>query len=103
MVGGDTEREFPEVSGPISFKHLKPLKVVATNVTRGNIRVFGGPQDQGRSVTEAVVASASFPLFFRPASIEGDLYVDGGLLSNLPVWVFDEERRRLGAEHVLPA
>jgi len=88
--------KFPGVPNPISFKHLKPLKVVATNVTRHKIRVFGGDQDRDRSVTEAVVASASFPLFFRPTSIEGDLYVDGGLLSNLPVWVFDEERRGLG-------
>jgi predicted acylesterase/phospholipase RssA len=88
--------KFPGAPTPIPFKYLKPLKVIATNVTRGELRIFGGEQDCDRSVTEAVIASASFPLFFRPASIEGELYVDGGLLSNLPAWVFDEERRRSG-------
>jgi NTE family protein len=88
--------KLPGKDSPISFKDLKPLKVIATNVTRGNMRVFGGEKDRDRSVTEAVIASASFPLFFQPTAIEGDLYVDGGLLSNLPAWVFDEERRRLG-------
>jgi NTE family protein len=31
-------------------------------------------------------------LFFQPFPFEGTVCVDGGLLSNLPAWVFDEER-----------
>jgi predicted acylesterase/phospholipase RssA len=42
-------------------------------------------------VADAVVASATFPLFFRPTLLLGGMHVDGGLLSNLPAWVFDDE------------
>jgi NTE family protein len=31
-------------------------------------------------------------MIFRPWTIGGDLYVDGGIVSNLPAWPFDEER-----------
>jgi NTE family protein len=79
--------------GPVCFKHLKiPLKVVAGDLLTGKIRVFGGSEDADVDAIDAAVASASYPLFFQPYSFDGGMYVDGGLLSNLPAWVFDEER-----------
>jgi NTE family protein len=79
--------------GPICFRHLKiPLKVVAGDLLTGKMRVFGGSQDADVDAVDAAVASASYPLFFQPYSFGGGLFVDGGLLSNLPAWVFDEER-----------
>jgi predicted acylesterase/phospholipase RssA len=79
--------------GPIRFKDLKiPLKVVAGDLLTGKIRVFGGTEDADLDAVDAAVASASYPLFFQPYSFAGGLFVDGGLLSNLPAWVFDEER-----------
>jgi NTE family protein len=79
--------------GPILFRDLKiPLKVVAGDLLSEKMRVFGGDSDANLSAVDAVVASASYPLFFQPYSFQDRLYVDGGLLSNLPAWVFDDER-----------
>ncbi|WP_431205527.1 patatin-like phospholipase family protein [Bradyrhizobium betae] len=80
-------------SGPVLFRHMKlPLKVVAGDLLSGKMRVFGGMRDADLNAIDAAVASASYPLFFQPYKFEGSLFVDGGLVSNLPAWVFDEER-----------
>jgi NTE family protein len=81
------------IAGPVRFRHLKiPLKVVAGDLLSGKMRVFGGSNDADLDAVDAAIASASYPLFFQPFSFEGSLFVDGGLLSNLPAWVFDDER-----------
>ncbi|HXQ74655.1 MAG TPA: patatin-like phospholipase family protein, partial [Pyrinomonadaceae bacterium] len=81
--------------GPVLFRDLKiPLKVVAGDLLSGKMRVFGGDEDADINAVDAAVASASYPLFFQPFPFERSLFVDGGLLSNLPVWVFDEERQK---------
>ena len=49
-------------------------------------------------VAEAVAASIAIPFVFKPARIRSykagadALYADGGLVSNLPVWVFADEK-----------
>lgn len=35
--------------------------------------------------------SMSIPFFFRPFKIDKACFVDGGILSNFPVWLFDSE------------
>lgn len=86
-------------STPVKFSDLTsiPLRVVATDLQAGSVRVFGGEKDANLSVADAVVASATFPFFFRPAIIGDQSLVDGGLISNLPAWVFDEERQQRSA------
>jgi NTE family protein len=71
----------------------KVLSVVTTNVTSGALRLFStdNPEDCGISVAQAVAASASIPFLFRPVRIDGELYCDGGLVSNLPAWVFEAD------------
>jgi len=59
----------------------RPLRVLATNLETGEGRVFG----QG-DLVEAVRASMSIPGGFRPVVIEGQQYVDGALVENLPVF-----------------
>jgi predicted acylesterase/phospholipase RssA len=58
----------------------RPLRVLATNLETGQGRVFG----QG-DLVEAVRASTAIPGGFRPVVIEGQQYVDGALVENLPV------------------
>jgi NTE family protein len=78
---------------PVLFRHLKiPLKVVAGDLLSGKMRVFSSSSDADLSAIDAAVASASYPLFFQPFPFQGSLFVDGGLVSNLPAWVFDDER-----------
>jgi NTE family protein len=52
-----------------------------------------GPVD----VIEAVLASASVPMVFPPRPLADDVYVDGGVLQNIPV----EAAVRLGAERIV--
>src|SRR5204862_7250124 len=46
------------------------------------------------SVALAVRMSMSIPLFVEPVKSGGHLIVDGGLLSNFPVWLVDSQGRR---------
>jgi predicted acylesterase/phospholipase RssA len=52
----------------------------------------------GIEVAEAVTASLSIPFVFKPAKIksfppyDNHLYADGGMVSNMPVWVFADEK-----------
>ncbi len=57
-----------------------PVEVVATSLTDGRERWFTyGP------AAEAVLASAAMPAIFPPIEIEGDRYVDGGVVNNVPI------------------
>lgn len=79
------------------------LRVVASDITRGRMLVL--PQDiadygvrpEDLGVADAVRMSMSIPFFYEPITLKdmknGQLnyIVDGGLLSNFPVWLFDSE------------
>lgn len=83
-VGGD---------GPVTFGDLAMrLRIVAANLTTGEVQRFGFPGDEELPVARSAVASACFPFFFRPVLQGEAMFVDGGLVSNLPVWLFDDER-----------
>jgi len=64
-----------------NFNNLAiPLTVAATDIRRGQIHYFS----EGELI-QTVVASCSIPALFNPVSLNGNLYVDGGLVDNLPV------------------
>ncbi|NNV05357.1 patatin-like phospholipase family protein [Geobacillus sp. C56-T2] len=79
------------------------LSIVASDVTNGRIVVM--PDDLHRygidaktfSVAKAVRMSISIPYFFEPVRLNGRdglaLIVDGGVLSNFPLFLFDEEKK----------
>ena len=63
------------------FKDLKvPLTVVATDIEKGVARYF-----KEGLIIPAVKASSCVPFFFSPVEHEGVMYVDGGVVDNLPV------------------
>jgi NTE family protein len=71
------------------------LKIVVSDIGQRKAIVYSGcgaPELDG-SVIDAVRASTSFPFVFRPVRIDDRYYVDGGLSSNLPVFLFERERR----------
>lgn len=41
------------------------------------------------SIAEAVRLSSSIPLFFKPEKLGDSHILDGGLLSNFPLWIYD--------------
>jgi NTE family protein len=102
--------------GVRTFSDLKPtgsddpkrafrLQVIASDVTRHEMLVL--PRDAHKigstaatlSIAYAVRMSMSIPIFFEPVRHSNDstgleqLIVDGGMLSNFPVWLFDAEQR----------
>ena len=88
---------FDGAKRPIRFqdftKNNKPaLKIVVTNISERRMEVFSTETTPHAAVADAVAASCCIPIVFRPWQIENKTYLDGGLVSNLPAWVFDEER-----------
>ena len=80
-------------------KHLKsdnledlkiPLIIAATDMSKGEVVYF----DEGK-ILDRVMASAAIPILFEPVEIDGDLYVDGGVLDNFPVTPLVKKCQRL--------
>lgn len=67
----------------------KQIRLVGVNLSRGRTRVFPDQDSRHMPLVEAVRISMSIPLFFEARRYNGDLYVDGGLLWNVPVEIFD--------------
>jgi NTE family protein len=80
------------------------LNVIVSDISRGRLLVL--PQDiaeygirpEDLNVAFAVRMSMSIPFFYEPVKLrnakidELNYIVDGGLLSNFPVWLFDTQR-----------
>lgn len=64
-----------------TFEELDtPLTIAAVNFSEGKLRYFSqGP------LIPAVLASSCIPGIFKPISIDGNMYVDGGVLNNFPI------------------
>lgn len=57
-----------------------PLKIIATSIYNWERKVF-----ESWKIIDAIRASISLPGIFKPHSIEGELYMDGGIVNNLPI------------------
>jgi NTE family protein len=68
------------------------LKIVATDLNARQLRLFSPEQTPDICVADAVAASICLPVIFRPFELGASVFLDGGLVSNLPAWPFDEER-----------
>ncbi len=81
-----------------SFEALdKKLIVAISNLHTGVCEmVSSGP------LFDVIVASSSIPLVFKPVELNGQLYVDGGLLSNLPATPLLEEVDFIIGVNVMP-
>lgn len=91
----------PTANRPILFKDLLlPTRIVATDLVAGKAKIWGTRETPSESVGFAVRCSCSIPGFFQPVLSGINRYVDGGVLSNLPSFVFsaedDEEKSSLG-------
>lgn len=75
---------------------FRDLYIVAVNVSRHRAETFCAENTPNVSVADAVIMSGSIPFVFEAIRFdgekigtEGDVYVDGGLLSNFPINIFD--------------
>jgi NTE family protein len=105
----DVERNLPpELQGDEREKARWRLRVIASDVTEGRMLVLpdditdytdkdGTPYTkEDLPIARAVRMSMSFPYFFEPVELyrNGRVHyiVDGGLLSNFPVFLFDGDK-----------
>lgn len=90
----------------ITFADLRnegglPLKVVAAHLRTRQAVVFSDEAGSAtNNVITAVRASCCYPFLFCPVMLGSSPFVDGGLASNLPVWLFDAESARSGLQVV---
>lgn len=67
---------------PDTFEELNiPLFVSATNLRTHDLTTF-----HTGIIYKTVLASASIPILFQPVEIDGEKYVDGGIVNNLPAF-----------------
>ena len=73
------------------FKHCKfiDLHVFATNLNTNSLTEFSFETTPNISVAEAIRCSMSIPLFFEASQLNGQMYVDGGLILNYAIETFD--------------
>ena len=69
-----------------------PFRCLATNILNGETKVFSTG-----SLPEALRASMSIPSLFKPFELGNELFIDGGVKSNLPV----ETAKGMGADFVI--
>ena len=91
------QKMFPAEPGRVvkmsDFGGPRPsLKIVSANLSRGKLHLFSPERTPLIATADAVAASICLPVVFGPWKIGGELHVDGGIVSNLPAWPFDEER-----------
>ncbi|WP_028390142.1 patatin-like phospholipase family protein [Bacillus cihuensis] len=81
------------------------LKIIASDISNGQLLIL--PDDLVRygmtpadlKVSTAIMMSTSLPFFFRPVIWKSkdrnkSYILDGGLLSNFPIWIFDTDNPR---------
>lgn len=87
----------------LSNSKFKDLYCTGTNITRQRVEVFSFTTTPDMLVNTAVRISGSIPIYFKPVFIDSlgqvakkpvrgahyDIYVDGGLISNFPITLFD--------------
>ncbi|MEO0988732.1 MAG: patatin-like phospholipase family protein [Cyanobacteria bacterium J06639_14] len=76
----------------------RAIKVVISDISHGEMLVLPDdlPQAEqaGFDLAEAVRLSMSIPFFFEPGHLGDSMIVDGGILSNFPLWIYDAEPGR---------
>ncbi len=89
----------------ISINNESPLKIIASDITNKKLLIL--PDDLNSygidpmefEISKAVIMSISIPFYFTPyilkANNEKFFIVDGGLLSNFPIWLFDTKEMPL--------
>ncbi|MCJ7449963.1 MAG: patatin-like phospholipase family protein [Bacteroidales bacterium] len=81
-----------------TFGELRiPLYVTATDLNNGKAVYFS----EG-DLLNAVIASASIPVLFKPVIINKIYYVDGGILDNLPIRPIENKCRLIIGSFVNP-
>lgn len=73
----------------VTFQELIPnLYIVCADLETHSVKIWCKETTPNEPVSKAVRCSCSIPFFFRPVDRQ---YVDGGILSNLPNFIFSQQ------------
>ncbi|NEW06891.1 patatin-like phospholipase family protein [Paenibacillus sp. SYP-B3998] len=90
---GNSEATFKDVDDLKKERNLRDLYFIGTNLSTRYEEVFSFEHTPRMCIADAVRISMSIPLFFAAKrSDRGDVYVDGGVLDNYPVKLFDRKK-----------
>lgn len=84
---GNSETTFAELHGMNGLE----LVITGTSLKTGITEYFSYKTHPTMKLWTAVRISITIPIFFAPIQYEGTYYLDGGILSNFPIWIFDGE------------
>ena len=77
---------------------FRDVHIVATNISAHEVTEFSADLTPEVPVAEAAIASSSIPFFFKPRQFKSDrfsgndYFVDGGVLTNYPLHIFDHPK-----------
>ncbi|WP_372771987.1 patatin-like phospholipase family protein [Mangrovibacterium sp.] len=80
--------------GDLKDAGMTDLYVIGTNLSTGYSEVFSAERHAKMQLSQAVRISMSIPLFFAAVrhGERKDVYVDGGVMQNYPVKLFDRQK-----------
>ena len=68
----------------------KTLVITGTNITKRKIVYFNHQSHPNVTIIDAIQASINIPYYFTKYELDGDYYIDGGVLDNFPLYYFDK-------------
>ncbi|MDO4771565.1 patatin-like phospholipase family protein [Porphyromonas sp.] len=90
---GNTEATFDDLRQSSDGLDTKEIYLIGTNLSTGFSEIFSHEHTPRFCIADAARISMSIPLFFAAKrNFRGDLYVDGGVLDNYPVKIFDRRK-----------
>jgi len=90
---GNSESTFADLEAMKERKKFKSPFFMGTNLSTRYSEVFSAEHTPRVCIADAVRISMSIPLFFAAKrSARGDVYVDGGVLDNYPIKLFDRKK-----------
>jgi NTE family protein len=78
------------------------LVITGTNINTRQVTYFNYKDYPDMPIKLAVRISCSIPIIFRCIEFNNDIYVDGGVLDNYPIWYFPDYTKTLGFKLVEP-
>ena len=90
---GNPNATFADVQAQKNQKGFRDMYFMGTNLSTHFAEIFSFERTPRICLADAVRISMSIPLFFASyRSPRGDIYVDGGVLDNYPVKLFDRRQ-----------
>lgn len=86
---GNPNASFKDIAEADASKGFRDMFFIGTNLSTRDAAVFSFETTATMSLADAVRISMSIPLFFVSVKNKDDVYIDGGVIDNYPIKLFD--------------